>query len=94
MLRMCTTELEVGLVKIGGFVTVTVTEAGEPRDLFGEPCDLFSGPCDLFSESLAATERLLRSWLFVLLFKGLIVPLDGENRERRFFRRYSRGKLM
>ena len=36
MLRMCTTELEVGLVKMGGFVAVTVTEAGEPRDLFGE----------------------------------------------------------
>ena len=55
LLRICTTGLEVGLVKIGGFATMT--QAG--------------GPCGLLGELLTVTERLLWSWLFVLLFKGL-----------------------
>jgi len=71
---MCMTELDVGLVKIGGFVTVAPA-----RD-----------PCGLVGDPLAVTERFLLSWLFVLLFKGLPMrealgearPLDTENRER------------
>lgn len=86
LLCVCTTKLEVGLEKIGGFVTVAPA---------GDPCGLVDDP-------LTVTERLLWSWLVVLLFKGLLgtlgeawpLDLDGENRERRFFRRYSRGKLM
>ena len=86
LLCVCTIELKVGLEKTGGFVTVA--PAGDP--------------CGLVDEPLTVTERFLWSWLFVLLLKGLLgtlgeawpLDLDGENRERRFFRRYSRGKLV
>jgi len=55
LLNMCTAELEVGLEKIGGFVTTA--PAG--------------GPCGFVGGLLTVTARLLRSWAVVLLLKGL-----------------------
>jgi len=86
LLRTGMTELEVGFEKICDFVVLA-------------PAD---DPWDLVGELLLGAEGFLRSWLVVLLLKGVLAvealgegwPLYGENRERRFFRRYSRGKLM